>query len=128
MASRETYAHERGRAALVSWAGEAVDSIDFETCLWALVAVALIGDVHTTGMGLQQGLTEGNPAMRWLIGVGGIGALALAKAGVVGMAFAVRRQLPQFRYAIPLGLALPWLVVVAANLVTLGAAPEYVLI
>jgi hypothetical protein len=106
-------------AAVTRWVA-AVDSTVLERQLWSLVVLAMVVDVHTTALGLKGGLTEGNPIMRWAIGFGGIGALALAKTGVLAIGLGLRRQLPQYRLTIPLGLAVPWVAVVAVNVATLS--------
>ena len=90
-----------------------------ERHLWVIVGLALVTDVHLTYVGLQYGLTEGNPVARWAIGTAGIGALALGKVAVLGIAGLVRRQYPRHGPVIPLGLAVPWVVAVALNAVTL---------
>jgi len=114
MASVETSPHGRLYAAVTRWV--AVDSIALERHLWSVVLLALVADLHTTALGLQQGLTEGNPAMRWAIDAGGIGALAVVKGTVVALGLGVRRRWPQHRLAVPAGLAVPWVAVVAVNL------------
>lgn len=119
MASVETSSHGRLYAAVTRWVA-AVDRAVLERHLWSLVVLALVADVHTTAIGLQQGLAEGNPIMRQAIAVGGIGGLALAKSSVVVIGLGVRRQWPQYCLVVPLGLALPWLAVVAINVATLG--------
>jgi len=119
MASVETSTHGRLHATVTRWVA-AVDSIALERQLWSLVVLALVVDVHTTAIGLEQGLTEGNPLMRWAIEFGGIGALALAKTSVLAIGLGVRRQLPQYRLTIPLGLAVPWVAVVVINVATLS--------
>lgn len=119
MASVEISTDGRLHAA-VSRCVAATDGIALERHLWSLVVLALVADVHTTAVGLQQGLTEGNPVMRQAIGFGGIAALAAAKASVLAVGLGVRRQWPQYNLVVPLGLALPWLAVVAINVATLG--------
>lgn len=97
-----------------------VDRAELERHLWVLVAVALVADVHLTHLGLQYGLTEGNPLARWAISAGGIGMLALGKVAVLGIAVLVRKRYPRHGPVIPLGLAVPWLTAVALNAVTLA--------
>lgn len=92
-----------------------------ETALWVAVLVALLLDVYTTHLGLQAGLTEGNPAMRVAMSEAGFGALAAAKVGAVGLAGLLRVLRPRYRLVVPLGLALPWGLTVAVNAVTLSA-------
>lgn len=118
MASVETSPHGRLYAAVTRWV--AVDGIALERHLWSLVVLALVADVHTTAIGLERGLSEGNPVMRWAIGAGGVGALLAAKTGVLAIGLGVRRRWPQHRLAVPAGLAVPWLAVVAVNLGALG--------
>lgn len=86
-----------------------------ERLLWGVVVAALFADVALTAVGLGQGLTEGNPAMRWAIGAGGIGALALAKLCTLAVGVTVRLWRPVYAGVVPLGLAIPWLVAASVN-------------
>jgi hypothetical protein len=97
-----------------------VDRGEIERHLWLVVVFALVADVHLTHLGLQYGLTEGNPVARWAIAAGGIEALALGKVAVLGIAGLVRWRYPRHGPVIPLGLAVPWLTAVALNAVTLA--------
>jgi hypothetical protein len=97
-----------------------VDRGEVERHLWVIVALTLVADVHLTHMGLQYGLIEGNPVARWAIGVGGIGALALGKVAILGIAVLVRKRYPRHGPVIPLGLVVPWATAVALNAVTLA--------
>ena len=97
-----------------------VDRGEVERHLWVIVAFTLVADVHLTHLGLQYGLTEGNPVARWAIAVGGIEALALGKVAVLGIAVLVRQRFPRHGPVIPLGLAVPWVTAVALNAVTLA--------
>ncbi|MCU4801148.1 hypothetical protein SAMN05216559_2493 [Halomicrobium zhouii] len=97
-----------------------VDRGEIERHLWLVVVFALVADVHLTHLGLQYGLTEGNPVARWAIAAGGIETLALGKVAVLGIAALVRWRHPQHGPVIPLGLAVPWLTAVALNAVTLA--------
>ncbi|WP_225333704.1 DUF5658 family protein [Halomicrobium urmianum] len=92
-----------------------IDATAVECQLWLLAAVAFVADVQFTHAGLQHGLTEGNPLMRWAIGVGGITALALAKGAVLGIAALVRAAFPRYGPVVPLGVAVPWLAAVDIN-------------
>lgn len=92
-----------------------------ETALWLVVAATLILDVYTTGIGLQAGLTEGNPLMRAAMSQVGFVALVATKVAAVGLAALLRTRWPRYRIAIPLGLAVPWGLTVAVNAVTLSA-------
>lgn len=105
---------------LTEWVVASVDDGSVERYLWVIVALALVADVHLTQLGLQHGLTEGNPVARWAMGAAGIGALALGKVTVLGIAGLVRRQYPRYGPVIPLGLAIPWVAAVALNAVTLA--------
>lgn len=91
-----------------------------ERLLWGVVAFALVADVVLTVAGLGLGHTEGNPAMRWAIGAGGIGALVLAKLCIVGLGYAVARLRPASAGVVPLGLAIPWLLAAAINAVVIA--------
>lgn len=86
-----------------------------ERALWAVVAVALVADVSLTYAGLTQGLTEGNPVMRWAIGWGGIGALVLAKMCILGVGVVAAKLRPNEAGVVPLGLAIPWLLAATIN-------------
>lgn len=119
MASRETSHGGRLQAVATRWVA-VVDRITLERHLWSLVVLALVADVHTTAVGLEQGFTEGNPLMRWAIGVGGIGALALTKGSVLAFGVAVRRRWPRYNRVVPLAMAIPWVAVVVANVVTIA--------
>jgi len=93
--------------------------VTVEGALWLVVAASVVLDVYTTHLGLSMGLSEGNPAMRWAIGTGGIGALLAAKLLAVAAALAIRRVRPRFGPAVAAGLALPWTAVVLVNTVVL---------
>jgi len=105
-----------------AWGGtdRLIDLPTGETALWVVVVAALAADVYTTALGLQAGLVEGNPAMRWAIAQGGFAALALAKVAALGLGGLLRAVRPQYRLVVPLGLAVPWLATVAVNAVTLA--------
>jgi len=91
-----------------------------EQLLWAVVVAALVADVALTAVGLRTGLTEGNPAMRWAIGAGGIGALVLAKLCILTVGVAFRLWRPAHAGGVPLGLAIPWVAAAAINAVTIA--------
>lgn len=93
-----------------------------EVSLWLVVLVAVTLDVYTTYLGLSAGLAEGNPIMRWAIEGYGFGALALAKVFVLGCAGLVREARPGDGVVIALGVALPSVLTVVANVVTLTTA------
>lgn len=86
-----------------------------ERLLWGVVVTALVADVLLTYAGMAQGLTEGNPAMRWAIEAGGIGALLAAKLSIVGVGVTLRTLRPAHAGVIPLGLAIPWVLAAAIN-------------
>lgn len=100
-----------------TWGHRVLDRLaSVERALWVVVVGALLADVYLTNLGLQYGLREGNPLARHLIEAFGIGALAVLKAGVVGLAGVVRQLVPPRQApTIPLGLAIPWVVAVAIN-------------
>jgi hypothetical protein len=75
-----------------------------EQLLWTELIVVMALDVLTTGIGLERGLTEGNPVMAAAIQQAGLGGLVLVKTLVVASGVAARTALPQHRYVIPLGL------------------------
>lgn len=119
MASRETSPGSRLQAVATRWVA-VVDRITLERHLWSVVVLALVADVHTTAIGLEQGFTEGNPLMRWAIGVGGIGALALTKVGILAVGVAIRRRWPRYNRVVPLAMAIPWVAVAVVNVVTIA--------
>ena len=88
-----------------------------ERLLWAVVAVALVGDLLTTYYGLRMGLTESNPVARTAMERFGFLAMVGLKLFAVGVGLCCRRLLPA-RHAIlvPAGLAVPWLAAVVINL------------
>jgi len=86
-----------------------------ERLLWALVVVTMVLDVVTTEIGLRHGLAEGNPVMASVIGGAGLLGLVGAKLATLAVGACARLCLPQYRYAIPLGLATPGAVAVAIN-------------
>jgi hypothetical protein len=94
-----------------------------ETLVWTLAVLAALGDVVTTAYGLQVGLTEGNPVMHALIAQSGIMGLVGSKLLVIGLAFAIGTAVfdDNRRVVVPLGLAIPWLLVTATNAILLTA-------
>jgi len=97
-----------------------VDRGEIERHLWLVVVFALVADVHLTHLGLQYGLTEGNPVARWAIAAGASRPSPSARWPVLGIAGLVRWRYPRHGPVIPLGLAVPWLTAVALNAVTLA--------
>jgi hypothetical protein len=87
-----------------------------ELTLWAVLAAVLVGDTVLTVYGLRHGFVEGNPVLRIAIRQAGVGALLGAKVTAVGVGLLSRWLRPDDGVAIAAGLALPWLVAVAANL------------
>lgn len=96
------------------------DVATVEATLWVIVLASVALDVYTTYLGLAAGLTEGNPVMRWAIADFGFGSLVAAKIVVVGAAAALRAHRPRFGRTIALGLAIPWVVTVVANVAVLA--------
>lgn len=92
-----------------------------ETTLWLVVLASITLDVYTTYLGLTAGLTEGNPVMRWAIEGYGFAALGLAKLAVLAGAGIVRELRPRYGPTIALGLAIPWVLTVAINVVVLSS-------
>jgi hypothetical protein len=94
-----------------------------ETFVWMLAVLAALGDVVTTAYGLQVGLSEGNPIMHALITQSGMFGLVGSKLLVIGLAFAIGTAVfdDNRRVVVPLGLAIPWLLVTATNAVLLTA-------
>lgn len=86
-----------------------------EQLLWGSLILVMTLDVLTTGIGLQQGLAEGNPVMAAAIEQAGLGGLVLTKVLVVAFGLSARIALPQHRYVIPLGLLTPGAFAVLIN-------------
>lgn len=111
---------ETGVAASLAAARRTVAGVERE--LWALAAVALVGDLLLTYHGLEQGLREANPVARAAVDRYGYAALGALKAGAVGVAVAGRLAMPR-RYGavVPLALAAPWTAAVLLNAATILA-------
>jgi hypothetical protein len=94
-----------------------------ETIVWGLAILAALGDVVTTAYGLQVGLSEGNPIMHAMISQSGILGLVGSKLLVIALAFAIGTMVfdDNRRVVVPLGLAIPWLLVTATNAMLLTA-------
>jgi hypothetical protein len=86
-----------------------------ERWLWIGATLALLADLATTLLGLQLGLAEGNPVVANALSTFGIAGFLTVKAGVLVVAYGARLALPRYRVAIPLGVALPWLVAAGTN-------------
>jgi len=97
---------------------------DYEWLLWSIVLATCLADVLLTTYGLRLGLTESNPVAAGLVGrLGALPALALLKAGAVGIAATGWTVVPDdYRALIPAGLALPWTVAATANVLAIGLA------
>lgn len=90
---------------------------DLELALWGVVAVALVGDLVTTFVGLHLGLSESNPVARGAIEANGFAGMLLLKAFAVGVALCCRPLLEKpWTPVVPAALAAPWLVAVFVNL------------
>jgi hypothetical protein len=88
-----------------------------ERSLWLLVGVVLAGDLLTTYVGLNAGLTESNPVARAAIAQFGFVALVAVKAFAVGVGLVCRPLLPrEYTAVVPAGLALPWTAATLLNL------------
>ncbi|WP_158056817.1 DUF5658 family protein [Halorussus halophilus] len=105
--SKVTHAFPDTAGTLGSW----------ERALWALVAVALVGDLVTTYYGLKVGLTESNPVARAAMHQFGFAAMGALKLFAIGVGLLCRQLLPE-RYVllVPAGLAVPWMAAVFINL------------
>lgn len=92
-----------------------------EGALWVAVALALVGDVVTTFVGLHIGLSESNPiADRAITSAGVIGMLAL-KALAVAVALVLRTAMPpEYRAIVPAALAVPWGLAAVYNVVVIS--------
>lgn len=88
-----------------------------ESVLWAVAVAAMLLDVGLTDYGLAMGLSEVNPLGRAALAAFGSAGLLLAKLPVLALALVVWRILPDAeRWAVPLGLALPWGLATLLNL------------
>ncbi|WP_247731289.1 DUF5658 family protein [Halovivax limisalsi] len=97
------------------------DASETERLLWVLVAVALMGDVATTLVGLELGLAESNPIARSAIDGWGVLGMLTLKAGAIGVAIACRPFVDAaYRPIVPAALAIPWGAAVVVNLYTLS--------
>ncbi|WP_266077503.1 DUF5658 family protein [Haladaptatus caseinilyticus] len=89
----------------------------FERLLWVFVFVVLVGDLLTTYVGLNAGLTESNPVARSALSRFGFVALVGLKAFSLTVGVICRRFVPREYVAlVPAGLALPWTIAVLVNL------------
>jgi len=91
---------------------------------WTLVCVGLVLDVATTTVGLSRGLVESNPIVRGvMVHLGPLGAMVALKGVVfvVGVAAWSRCPAP-YRYLVPAGMAVPWLLAGTANAMLLVRA------
>ncbi len=92
-----------------------------EHVLWLAVALALVGDIATTLLGLHLGLVESNPIASGAIAAGGLPVMVALKAGAVGVGLACRPLLPRaYAPVVPACLAGPWLCATAYNLYLLS--------
>jgi hypothetical protein len=120
MATEQSTAVEQG-----NWDGTTGDRTVAESLaavepyLWGFLVVVLLADVVSTYVGLQAGMTEGNPAMRMAIESAGILALVAVKLAVLGFGAGVRKFLDERGAVVPLGLALPWFVAASINAIHL---------
>ncbi|AWB27740.1 DUF5658 family protein [Halococcoides cellulosivorans] len=112
---RATNAVERYRHRI----DQSVTAGRIELLLWGAVLAGLVADMATTTVGLEAGLTEGNPLMRWGISVWGPAALVGLKVPIVAVAVGLRLYRVDFGYAAALGLAVLWNVVAAINVVAM---------
>lgn len=87
-----------------------------ERGLWALAALALVGDIVLTWYGLSVGLVEQNPVAASAIADHGVAAMAALKLPGAALALGWQAVLPRsYRGVAPLALALPWLAAVGVN-------------
>ncbi|MEF8843398.1 MAG: DUF5658 family protein [Haloarculaceae archaeon] len=87
-----------------------------ESALWALAVAAMLLDVGLTDYGLAMGFSEVNPIGRLALAALGPVGLLLAKLPVLALALIGWRLLPEAeRWAVPLGLTLPWGAAVVLN-------------
>ncbi len=89
---------------------------DIERLLWAVVLLALVGDLLTTYVGLRAGLVESNPVARHALGRYGFLSLVGLKAFALAVGFVGRTLVPREYVAfVPVGLAAPWVFAVVVN-------------
>lgn len=93
--------------------------LPIEAHLWGLAIATAALDVYLTTVGLEAGLTEGNPLVASLIETVGITALVGLKASVFGLAALARWRRPAWGPWLSLGLAVPWFVAAGINAVLL---------
>ncbi|MFB6160402.1 MAG: hypothetical protein ABEJ61_04395 [Haloferacaceae archaeon] len=95
-----------------------------ERLLWGVVLVTLLLDCVLTAYGLSIGLVERNPvAARLVARLGAVPSFAVLKGGVLVVALAGRRLLPdRYTPVVPLALALPWGVAVVVNAAVIARA------
>lgn len=96
------------------------DRADLERTLWLAAIFALLADVHTTYVGLQLGLAEGNPVVRAAMDTIGFGGLVLVKVAALGCAVVLRSRYPRHGLVIPLGLVVPWALAASLNALSLA--------
>ncbi|MDX1746050.1 MAG: hypothetical protein R3324_08950 [Halobacteriales archaeon] len=88
-----------------------------ESVLWAVAVAAMLLDVGLTDYGLAMGLSEVNPLGRAALTAFGSTGLLLAKLPVLALALVGWWVLPDAeRWAVPLGLAVPWGLATLLNL------------
>lgn len=94
-----------------------------EGALWALVMIALFGDLGVTIYGIEHGFSELNPLAVTLVESLGLSGFVLPKIGAVATGAVGRRLLQRSeRWVVPLGLAVPWTVAVVLNCVVVTGA------
>lgn len=92
-----------------------------ERALWGMVLLATLADVASTLAGLRLGLAEGNPLVAGILHDAGLAGFLGVKVLALGVGLGARVALPQFRVAVPLGLALPWAVAACVNVVLIAS-------
>ncbi|WP_458188987.1 hypothetical protein [Haladaptatus sp. NG-WS-4] len=87
-----------------------------EKLLW-VVLFAPVGDLLTTYVGLNAGLTESNTVAQSALARFGFASLVVLKAFALAVGLAGRRLIPaEYSALVPAGLALPWTLAVFVNL------------
>lgn len=100
----------------MSRVSEWVNCLDPRECqLWLVAVAALALDVWLTYLGLRLGFVEGNPVLAIGIELIGITAVGVAKLAAVSVGVVCRVLWPAYALAVPLGLAVPWLLAAALN-------------
>ena len=110
------------RVPTVQRVGGAIGPVsDLELVLWLLVCWTVVLDIGLTAYGLSVGLVERNPVIRHALDAVGLAALVAAKGVALAVAVVFRIVWPEYALVAPLGLAIPWVLVVVYNVTLLAS-------